>query len=110
MGPGHLSPPWRLKMIRRMLLAATALAALTGSALPQPDYPERPSTVVVPFSAGGSADARARLSAEPMTRQLGQQVLVENVAGAGGTLGAARVARADPDGYMLMLHDIGLAS
>ena len=97
-------------MIRRMLLAATALAALTGSALAQPNYPERPITVVVPFSAGGSTDTIGRLIAEPMTRQLGQQVIVENVAGAGGTLGATRVARADPDGYTLMLHHIGLAS
>jgi tripartite-type tricarboxylate transporter receptor subunit TctC len=97
-------------MIRRMLLAATALAALTGSALAQPNYPERPITVVVPFSAGGSTDTIGRLIAEPMTRQLGQQVIVENVAGAGGTLGAGRVARADPDGYTLMLHHIGLAS
>jgi len=93
-----------------MLLAATALAALTGSALAQPNYPERPITVVVPFSAGGSTDTIGRLIAEPMTRQLGQQVIVENVAGAGGTLGAGRVARADPDGYTLMLHHIGLAS
>ena len=97
-------------MIRRMLLAATALAALTGSALAQSNYPEQLITVVVPFSAGGSTDTIGRLIAEPMTRQLGQQVIVENVAGAGGTLGAGRVARADPDGYTLMLHHIGLAS
>jgi tripartite-type tricarboxylate transporter receptor subunit TctC len=93
-----------------MLLVATALAAFTGSALAQSDYPNRPITMIVPFAAGGSTDTVARLIAEPMTKELGQQVIVENVGGAGGTLGAARVARADADGYTLLLHHIGLAS
>jgi tripartite-type tricarboxylate transporter receptor subunit TctC len=64
----------------------------------------------VPFSAGGSTDTIGRLIAEPMTRNLGQQVIVENIGGAGGTLGAGRAARATPDGYTLLLHHIGLAS
>lgn len=64
----------------------------------------------MPFAAGGSTDTIGRLIAEPMTRTLGQQVIVENVGGAGGTLGAARVARAAPDGHTLLLHHIGLAS
>ena len=81
-------------MIRRMLLAATALVALTGSVLAQADYPSQTITMIVPFSAGGSTDTVGRLIAEPMTKKLGQQVIVENVGGAGGTLGAARVARA----------------
>ncbi len=97
-------------MIRRMLLAATALVALTGSVLAQADYPSQPITILVPFSAGGSTDTVGRLIAEPITKSLGQQVIVENVGGAGGTLGAARVARSDPDGYTLLLHHIGLAS
>ena len=97
-------------MIRRMLLAATALAALTGSTLAQSDYPAQAITTIVPFSAGGSTDTIGRLIAEPMTRQLGQQVIVENIGGAGGTLGAGRAARATPDGYTLLLHHIGLAS
>jgi len=97
-------------MIRRMLLAATALAALTSSTLAQSDYPAQAITTIVPFSAGGSTDTIGRLIAEPMTRNLGQQVIVENIGGAGGTLGAGRAARATPDGYTLLLHHIGLAS
>ena len=105
-----VSPPWRPKMIRKMLLAATALAALTGSTLAQSDYPAQVITTIVPFSAGGSTDTIGRLIAEPMTGKLGQQVIVENIGGAGGTLGAGRAARATPDGYTLLLHHIGLAS
>jgi tripartite-type tricarboxylate transporter receptor subunit TctC len=97
-------------MIRRMLLAAAALAALTGSTLAQSDYPAQAITTIVPFSAGGSTDTIGRLIAEPMTGKLGQQVIVENIGGAGGTLGAGRAARATPDGYTLLLHHIGLAS
>ena len=97
-------------MIRRMLLAATAVVALTSGALAQADFPTQTITMLVPFSAGGSTDTVGRLIAEPMTKSLGQQVIVENVGGAGGTLGAARVARSDPDGYTLLLHHIGLAS
>jgi tripartite-type tricarboxylate transporter receptor subunit TctC len=66
--------------------------------------------MIVPFAAGGPTDTVARLIAEPMTRTLGQQVIVENVGGAGGTLGAGRVAKADPDGYTLLLHHIGQAT
>lgn len=97
-------------MIRRMLLAATAVVALTGGALAQSDFPTQTITMLVPFAAGGSTDTVGRLIAEPMTKSLGQQMIVENVGGAGGTLGAARVARSDPDGYTLLLHHIGLAS
>src|SRR5215217_4067740 len=96
--------------MRKLTIIAATLALLGGSAAAQTDYPSRPITVIVPFAAGGPTDTVARLVAESMTRTLGQQVLVENVAGAGGTLGARRVARADPDGYTLLLHHIGLAT
>jgi tripartite-type tricarboxylate transporter receptor subunit TctC len=66
--------------------------------------------MIVPFAAGGPTDTVARLIAEPMTATLGQQVIVENVGGAGGTLGAARVAKADPDGHTILLHHIGQAT
>jgi tripartite-type tricarboxylate transporter receptor subunit TctC len=66
--------------------------------------------MIVPFAAGGPTDTVGRLIAEPMTRVLGQQVLVENVGGAGGTLGAARVAKADPDGHTILLYHIGQAT
>ena len=78
-------------MYKLTIIAAT-LTLLAGSAVAQSDYPTRPVTVIVPFAAGGPTDTVARLVSESMTRTLGQQVLVENVAGAGGTLGARRVA------------------
>ncbi|MFV3073779.1 tripartite tricarboxylate transporter substrate-binding protein [Niveispirillum fermenti] len=93
---------------RSIILAAALLAGL-GPAAAQ-DYPTRPITMVVPFSAGGPTDTVARLVAQSMSRTLGQQVLVENVGGAGGTIGAARVAKASPDGYTILLHHIGQAT
>ena len=66
--------------------------------------PSRTVTLIVPYAAGGASDTVARIIAESMTRTLGQQMIVENVGGASGTIGAARVARADPDGYTVMLH------
>lgn len=97
--------------MRKLLaaLAAATMLALTSGAQAQ-TYPDRPITVVVPFAAGGPTDTVTRLVAEAMSKDLGQQIVVENVGGAGGTLGAARVAKADPDGYTLLLHHIGMAT
>ncbi|GAA4161109.1 tripartite tricarboxylate transporter substrate binding protein BugD [Shinella granuli] len=89
--------------------AALAVSLLATSALGQ-TYPERTITMVVPFAAGGPTDTVTRLVAESMSKDLGQQIVVENVGGAGGTLGAGRVASADPDGYTLLLHHIGMAT
>ena len=91
-------------------LAAAAAFALSSFAASAQTYPERTITVVVPFAAGGPTDTVTRLVAEAMSKDLGQQVIVENVGGAGGTLGAGRVASADPDGYTLLLHHIGMAT
>jgi tripartite-type tricarboxylate transporter receptor subunit TctC len=89
----------------RRLLLSTALAVLAGIATTQAQvYPSRPITVVVPFPAGGSTDAIGRIVAERMRVSLGQPVVIENVGGAGGSIGVGRVARAAPDGYTL---DIG---
>ena len=90
--------------------AAAAAFALAPSGANAAGYPERPITIVVPFSAGGPTDTVTRLVAEAMSKDLGQQIVVENVGGAGGTLGAAQVAAADPDGYTLLLHHIGMAT
>lgn len=97
-------------MLRRLtgFLAALALFAVPAQA--QDDYPSNVITIVVPFAAGGPTDTVTRLVAQAMTDSLKQQVIVENVGGAGGTLGAARVAKADPDGYTLLLHHIGMAT
>jgi len=87
---------------------AIGMAFASGAAHAQ-NYPTRPVTVVVPSSAGGPADIVARLIAERMSQELGQQVVIENVPGAGGTVGMGRVARAAPDGYTLLLHQSGFA-
>ena len=97
-----------MKLVAR-LFAAAAFAMTAFSAAAQ-NYPDRTITVVVPFAAGGPTDTVARLVAEAMSKDLGQQVIVENVGGAGGTLGAGRVASAEPDGYTLLLHHIGMAT
>src|SRR3954463_1712863 len=87
----------------RTLLAAFLLALCAGSAAAQ-GFPAKPVTLISPFPPGGSTDTTARIIAERMRAPLGQSVVVENVGGAGGTIGAARVARAAPDGYTI---DIG---
>ena len=73
-------------------------------------YPSKVITLVVPFSAGGPTDTVARMIAQPMSKTLGQTIIVENIGGAGGTIAAARVARANPDGYTIFLHHIGMAT
>lgn len=100
-----------MKTLKAMIgvTAALAVSLLSTSALGQ-TYPERNITMVVPFSAGGPTDTVTRLVAEAMSKDLGQQIVVENIGGAGGTLGAGRVASADPDGYTLLLHHIGMAT
>jgi tripartite-type tricarboxylate transporter receptor subunit TctC len=96
--------------MRKFAAALAAAATLYSFAAGAQTYPERTITVVVPFSAGGPTDTVTRLVAEAMSKDLGQQIIVENVGGAGGTLGAGRVAQADPDGYTLLLHHIGMAT
>jgi tripartite-type tricarboxylate transporter receptor subunit TctC len=96
-------------MLRRTLIAAALAASATLPAYAQ-SFPTRPIAMIVPFAAGGPTDAVARLISEAMGRELGQSVVVENIGGAGGTLGAAKVAGARPDGYVLLLHHIGMAT
>jgi len=90
-----------------MLVAVCALSASAASAQ---TYPSRPVTLVVPFAAGGATDAIARILADPLSHDLGQQIVIETVGGAGGMIGSARVARAAPDGYTILLHQVGLAA
>jgi tripartite-type tricarboxylate transporter receptor subunit TctC len=94
-----------------MKRTSIALAATLACTAALADYPEKPVTIVVPFAAGGPTDKVARDLAEVLRKGLNNQsVLIENVGGAGGTLGAAKVAKAAPDGYTLLLHHIGMAT
>ena len=86
-----------------LLVAASATEAAA-------DYPDRPITIIVPHAAGGPTDTVSRLVAESMTRTLGQTLVVENVGGAGSTVGTARAARAEPDGYTLLINHVAQAT
>jgi len=86
--------------------ALAGLLALTGVASAQ-DFPSRPMTMIIPFAAGGPTDVLGRVMAQRMSEILGQQVIVENVGGAGGMVGSARVAQAAPDGYTFVLGTVG---
>jgi len=93
----------------RMLLASLALAVLAPVAHAQ-DYPNRAITIIVPFAAGGPTDTVTRLVAQSMGKSLGTPIIVENAAGAGGTIGVEKVAKAKPDGYTLLLMHIGIST
>jgi len=85
-------------------------ALLLGAATAALAYPDKPVTIVVPFAAGGPTDKVARDLGDVLRKQLNQTVIIENVGGAGGTLGAAKVAKSAPDGYTVLLHHIGMAT
>src|ERR1700691_986002 len=93
-------------------LAASLFAAclfVTGAASAQ-TYPDRPVTMIVAFPPGGADDATARILQDPMQKALGQPIVIENIGGAGGMIAAAKAARADPDGYTILLHQPALAA
>ncbi len=90
--------------------AIASITVLGSASLAWADFPDKPITLVVPFAAGGPTDKIARDLAEALRKPLGQTVVVENAGGAGGTIGAAKVARATPDGYTLLVHHIGMAT
>jgi len=94
--------------IAATLATVAAVAVQVTSALAA--YPDRPITLVVPFAAGGPTDVVARIMGDHMSRTLGQQVVIENVTGAGGTTGATRVKRAAPDGYTILMGNLGSMS
>jgi tripartite-type tricarboxylate transporter receptor subunit TctC len=95
--------------LQRAVLAALLVAGASQHLAAQ-GYPSKPITLIVPFAAGGPSDTVGRLMADHLSRSLGQNVVVENVGGAGGTLGAERAAKAAPDGYTLLTHHGALAA
>jgi tripartite-type tricarboxylate transporter receptor subunit TctC len=90
----------------RLTTCAAAMSTVAQFALAQ-SYPSRPVTMVVPFAVGGSSDVAGRAIAASMSEFLGQQIIVENVGGAGGMIGTARAAKAAPDGYQFVLGSVG---
>ena len=106
------APQHLLAIARRLTCLRAALAALVLLALPPAAqaWPDHTLRIMVPFAAGGPTDTLARLVARSMTGNLGRQVMVENVTGAGGTLGAGQVAKAAPDGYTLLLINLSQAT
>ena len=91
------------RLAKKSLLWAAMLALIGIGGAAAQTYPSRPITIIAPFPPGGPSDALARILAGPLEAALGQPIVIENVGGAGGTIGAARVARAEPDGYTLLI-------
>src|SRR5262249_46546347 len=89
-----------------LVAGVTAVLAVSQPAYAQ-GYPSRPITMIVPYPAGGGTDVNARIVSEHMSRTLGQSIVIENVAGAGGTTGTTRAMRADPDGYTIEMGHMG---
>jgi tripartite-type tricarboxylate transporter receptor subunit TctC len=94
-----------LRLVGRAMLGM-AIVCAAGVAQAE-DYPSRPMTMIVPFAAGGPTDILGRIVAQAISPMLGQQVLVEDTTGAGGTIGATRAARATPDGYTMLMGNLG---
>lgn len=94
-------------MRRLVPLLVAATLALPAGAARAAAWPERPVTMIVPFAAGGPTDVVARIVSDHMSRTLGQQIVIENVAGAGGTTGITRAAQSAPDGYTIMMGHMG---
>src|SRR6266705_1895488 len=93
---------------RFLCLAAGAFALLTLTQVASAqNYPNRPITILVPFAPGGGTDVAARFVADHMARTLGQQIVIQNIVGAGGTTGSTRAMRADPDGYTILMGQMG---
>src|SRR5690242_11927249 len=97
----------RTSPISGLLVAAVTLLTSAQSAFAQDDFPNRPITLIVPFSAGGTSDVIARLAAEQMGRVLGKSIVNENTAGAGGSTALTRAAHAAPDGYTIAIGNSG---
>ncbi|PJI37423.1 tripartite tricarboxylate transporter substrate binding protein, partial [Ferrovibrio sp.] len=97
--------------VRPFIIAAALLPVLAAAPALAQNWPSKPITVIVPYAAGGPTDTVARLTALGLSRQLNNHtVVVENATGAGGTIGANRVATAEPDGHTLLVHHVGIST
>src|ERR1035438_8107989 len=99
-----------MNFVRALTAAFFAACLLATGAASAQTYPNRPITLLVPFPPGGATDTIARILQNPMQEALGQTIVIENVGGAGGMICAARGARAAPDGYTFMIHQVALAA
>ena len=97
-------------MVAWLFGIAVTLLVFAAAPITAQEYPSKVVTMIVPFTAGGPTDTVARLLGAPMSKSLGQQVIVENVGGAGGTIAANRVAKGIPDGYTILIHHIGMST
>ncbi|MDZ4342149.1 MAG: tripartite tricarboxylate transporter substrate binding protein BugD [Candidatus Binatia bacterium] len=97
-------------MVARLLGIVVSVVLSTAAPVPAQEYPNKVITMIVPFAAGGPTDTVARLIGAPMSKTLGQQVIVENVGGAGGTIAGNRAAKSAPDGYTILIHHIGMST
>ena len=97
-------------MVARLLGIAVTVVLFAAAPVAAQEYPNKVITMIVPFTAGGPTDTVARLLSVPMTKMVKQQVIVENVDGAGGTIAANRVSKATPDGYTILIHHIGMST
>jgi tripartite-type tricarboxylate transporter receptor subunit TctC len=99
-----------VSFLTKRLLAAVAALSFVATAASAQDYPKRPITMIVPFAAGGTSDVIARAVAEQMGTALGQTIVIENIAGAGGSTALTRAARAEPDGYTIAIGNAGTSA
>ena len=95
--------------MKKTAIIAVAFAMTSSTALAQ-SYPNKAITMLVPFAAGGPTDTVARVTAQSMSKLLGQPIIIENALGAGGTIAATRASRAQPDGYTILIHHVGMST
>ena len=99
-----------MRFARAITLILATVFTLTAAAASAQTYPNKPITLVVPYPPGGATDAISRIIQDSMSQSLGQQLIIENIGGAGGMIAAARAARATPDGYTILIHQVALAA
>src|SRR5579862_5107932 len=99
-----------MTFVRALAALIVAAFVLLGYGAAAQTYPNRPVTMIVPFPPGGATDAIARIIQDPLQKSLGQPIVVENIGGAGGMIAADKAARATPDGYTILIHQVALAA